>query len=62
MRPRTVARVVVIRIGRKRHFERSQDFPFPHEVADVDLDRANVPRDFGVKIYLLVWLKLAGNC
>jgi hypothetical protein len=44
-----------------RHFERSQNFPLSHEVADVDLDPANVSGDFGVKIDLLVWLKLAGN-
>jgi hypothetical protein len=44
-----------------RDFQQSQDFALTNAVPDIDFDPANVSRDFGVKIHLLIGLKLTGN-
>jgi hypothetical protein len=44
-----------------RNFEQSQDFAQTNAVAYIDFDPANISRDFGVKIHLLIGLKLTGN-
>ncbi len=42
-----------------RNFQQSQHFALTNPIADIDFDPANVSRDFGVKIHLLIGLKLA---
>jgi hypothetical protein len=42
-------------------FQKSQDFALTNAVADIDFDPANISRDFGVKIHLLIGLELTGN-
>ncbi len=42
-------------------FKQSQDLALTNAVANVDFDPANISRDFGVKIHLLIGLKLAGD-
>jgi hypothetical protein len=42
-------------------FQKSQDFALTNAVAYIDFDPANISRDFGVKIHLLIGLKLTGN-
>jgi hypothetical protein len=49
---------LVLQLG---NFEQSQDFALTNAVADIDFDPANISRDFGVKIHLLIGLKLTGN-
>jgi hypothetical protein len=42
-------------------FQKSQDFALTNAVPDIDFDPANVSRDFGVKIHLLIGQELTGN-
>jgi hypothetical protein len=42
-------------------FQQSQDFALTNAVADIDFDPANISRDFGVEIHLLIGLELTGN-
>jgi hypothetical protein len=43
------------------NFQQSQDFALTNAVAYIDFDPADISRDFGVKIHLLIGLKLPGN-
>jgi hypothetical protein len=42
-------------------FQQSQDFALTNAVAYIYFDPANISRDFGVKIHLLIGLELTGN-
>jgi hypothetical protein len=44
-----------------RDFQQSQDLALTNAVADIDFDPADISRHFGVKIHLLIGLKLTGN-
>jgi hypothetical protein len=43
------------------NFQQSQDFALTNAVADIDFDPADISRDFGMKIHLLIGLELTGN-
>jgi hypothetical protein len=42
-------------------FQQSQDFALTNAVANIDFDPADISRDFGVEIHLLIGLKLTSN-
>jgi hypothetical protein len=42
-------------------FQQSQDLALTNAVAYIDFDPANISRDFGMKVHLLIGLELTGN-